>query len=105
MDVSTIQGRIAELARIHVVGKGRGLDNLHPFLTVDLLREAYHRLKKTSKSGIDGETVASYGEGLEARLGDLLSRAKSGRYHAPPVQRVYIPKADAPVRLDREAPH
>ena len=95
MDVSTIQKRIAELAQLHVVGKGRGLDNLHPFLTVDLLRDSFHRLRKDGAPGVDGETVASYAEaGLEDRLVDLLGRAKSGRYRAPPVRRTHIPKGD-----------
>ena len=95
MDVSTTQRRIAELARIHVLGKGRGLDNLHPFLTVDLLRAAFGRLRKDGAPGIDGQTLAAYaGDGFEARLVDLLGRAKSGRYRAPPVRRTYIPKGD-----------
>jgi len=99
MDVYTIRERIAELARIHVLGKGRGLDNLHPFLTVDLLRSCFEDLRKESAPGIDGETVASYGEGdLTGRLTDLLDRAKSGRYRAPPVRRTYLAKPDGSKR-------
>ena len=99
MDVSTTQRRIAELARIHVVGKGRGLDNLHPFLTVELLRTAFRRLRKDGAPGIDGQTLADYaGDGFEDRLVDLLDRAKSGRYRAPPVRRTYLPKGDGSQR-------
>jgi RNA-directed DNA polymerase len=36
---------------------------------------------------------------LEANLLDLLERIKSGRYHAPPVRRAYIPKADGSQRM------
>ena len=39
-------------------------------------------------------TAAEYAQNLEANLSDLLERIKSGRYYAPPVRRVYIPKGD-----------
>src|SRR4051794_8935163 len=48
--------------------------------------------------GIDGVTAADYEVNLEAKLLDLLDRLKSGRYHAPPVRRAYIPKADGSQR-------
>jgi retron-type reverse transcriptase len=35
-----------------------------------------------------------YAEHLEDNLQSLLDRAKSGRYRAPPVRRVHIPKGD-----------
>jgi group II intron reverse transcriptase/maturase len=46
--------------------------------------------------GIDGQTAAEYERDLEGNLRSLLERAKSGRYFAPPVRRVYIPKAGSP---------
>ena len=42
--------------------------------------------------GIDGQTVAQYGENLVENLRDLQTRAKSGSYQAPPVKRGYVPK-------------
>src|SRR5687767_2978851 len=48
--------------------------------------------------GIDGVRAADYETNLEANLSDLLGRIKSGRYHAPPVRRAYIPKADGTQR-------
>ena len=39
-----------------------------------------------------GVTAAQYEERLQANLSDLLERFKSGRYRAPPVRRVHIPK-------------
>ena len=56
------------------------------------LEESYHSLKKGKAVGIDGQDWLSYGNGLESRLSDLLGRAKSGSYKAPPVRRVQIPK-------------
>jgi group II intron reverse transcriptase/maturase len=91
MNVSTKQQRIAELAQQHA---GEALTNLHPYLDVEWLREAYRRTRKDGAPGIDGETWESYGEGLEANLVDLLNRVKSGRYRAPPVRRVNIPKGN-----------
>jgi RNA-directed DNA polymerase len=43
---------------------------------------------------VDGQTAEEYEERLEENLRSLLDRFKSGRYHAPPVRRTYIPKGD-----------
>ena len=51
------------------------------------------------KGGLDAlPRPADYEANLEANLLDLLDRIKSGRYHAPPVRRAYIPKADGSQR-------
>src|SRR5258708_19595681 len=47
---------------------------------------------------MDGRTAAKYEENLEENLRSLLEGIKSGRYHAPPVRRAYIPKADGTKR-------
>jgi group II intron reverse transcriptase/maturase len=44
--------------------------------------------------GVDGQTADEYAANLEQNLRSLLDRLKSGRYHAPPVRRHYIAKAD-----------
>jgi retron-type reverse transcriptase len=41
---------------------------------------------------VDGQSAEQYAEQLKANLQSLLDRAKSGRYRAPPVRRVHIPK-------------
>ena len=89
--VCTKQQRIAEIARQHPKEK---LTALNHYLDIAWLEEAYQRVRKTSAPGIDGQTVADYGQQLETNLKDLLSRAKSGSYVAPPVKRVYIPKGE-----------
>lgn len=61
-------------------------------IKVPLLKEAYQRLRKEAAPGVDGETWASYGEGLEERLLDLQDRVHRGSYHPQPVRRVHIPK-------------
>lgn len=62
------------------------------------MREAFRLTRKDGAPGIDGVTAADYEANLEANLVDLLDRIKSGRYHAPPVRRAYIPKADGTQR-------
>jgi group II intron reverse transcriptase/maturase len=54
---------------------------------------AFARTRKDGAVGVDGQTVEDYvGDDLEPKLMDLLDRAKSGTYRAPPVRRVHIPK-------------
>src|SRR5262245_46531024 len=66
----------------------------HHVYDVDRLREAYAGLNRDAAPGVDGQTWSAYGEDLEANLRDLSDRLKRGAYHAPPVERVYIPKPD-----------
>jgi group II intron reverse transcriptase/maturase len=68
-------------------------------MDVDWLKEAHRRTRKDGAVGVDGQTAQVYGENLEANLQSLLERAKAGDpYKAPPVRRVYIPKADGSQR-------
>ena len=66
----------------------------HHVYDTDRLREAYYGLNRDAAPGVDGQTWAAYGEALEANLRDLADRLQRGAYHASPVERVYIPKAD-----------
>ena len=75
------------------------LCSLHHVIDLDWMKEAYRLTRKDGAPGIDGVTAADYEVNLEARLLDLLERIKSGRYRAPPVRRVYIPKADGSQRM------
>lgn len=61
---------------------------------VAALRRAFRRLRRSASAGVDGETVASYEEGLESNLQALCERIHTGRYRPLPVRRVYIPKSD-----------
>jgi group II intron reverse transcriptase/maturase len=63
------------------------------------MREAFRLTRKDGAPGIDGVTAEDYERSLEANLLDLFERIKSGRYHAPPVRRAYIPKADGTQRM------
>lgn len=90
-NVCTKQRRIAELARER---PQECFTALNHYLDMDWLKEAYHRVKVDSAPGVDGQRWGDYGKNLERNLQELLNRAKSGSYEAPPVKRVYISKGD-----------
>ena len=90
-NVCTDQQRIAELARER---PQECFTALNHYLTVDWLVVAYERVKPDSAPGVDGESWSDYGKQLQENLQGLLNRVKSGRYYAPPVKRVHIPKGD-----------
>ncbi len=94
-NLSTKRRWIAELARTK---PGTVLFSLHHVIDLEWMKEAYRLTRKDGATGIDGTTAADYEASLEANLTDLLNRLKSGRYHAPPVRRTYIPKADGTQR-------
>jgi RNA-directed DNA polymerase len=93
--ISTKLERIAELARRSPM---MALTTLAHHIDEEWLREAYRRTRKDGATGIDGQTAEEYAQGLDERLRDLLERAKSGRYRAPPVRRVHIPKGNGETR-------
>lgn len=93
--ISTKTERIAQLARkFH----DRPLTPLSHFIDIDWLKEAYRRTRKDAAPGVDGQTLAEYADGLEGNLELLKDRAKSGRYRAPAVRRVHLPKEDGKTR-------
>jgi RNA-directed DNA polymerase len=89
--VCTKLERIAELARR---APAMPMRTLAHHIDVEWLVEAYRRTRKDGAVGVDGQTAEQYGEKLEQNLQSLLDRIKAGTYRAPPVRRVYIPKAN-----------
>jgi group II intron reverse transcriptase/maturase len=94
-DISTKLERIAELASWT---PKQALTSLSHHIDIEWMREAYRRTRKDGAAGVDGQTAAEYEANLEGNLQSLLDRAKSGRYVAPPVRRVHIPKDDGKTR-------
>jgi RNA-directed DNA polymerase len=90
-DVSTKLERIAKVAKEK---RGVSLLTLAHHIDVSWLHEAYRRTRKDGALGVDRQNAMQYAEHLEKNLQSLLDRAKSGRYWAPPVRRVHIPKGD-----------
>jgi group II intron reverse transcriptase/maturase len=70
-----------------------GFTHLAQLMDIDWLEAAFHRTRKDGAPGVDGQTWSGYEKDLKVNLQSLLDRAKSGTYQAPPVRRVYIPKA------------
>jgi RNA-directed DNA polymerase len=85
------------LARVRRVAKGLKKEKFTALLhhvDTDLLRMAYHALKREAASGVDGVTWWEYGEELERKLEDLHGRIHRGAYRAQPSRRKFIPKPD-----------
>jgi group II intron reverse transcriptase/maturase len=88
--VSTLRQRIAERAK---ESPQVGFTSLAHLMDIDWMHTACARTRTNGAVGVDGQTAEDYSSGdLNARLADLLDRAKSGTYQAPPVRRVHIPK-------------
>lgn len=87
--ISTRQQKLAELAQIE---PKLVLTTLAHHIDERWLREAYRRTRKDGAAGVDGVTARAYEADLETNLSSLLERFKSGRYRAPAVRRVQIPK-------------
>ena len=92
--VSTLQQRIAERAKR---SPELGFTSLAHLMDLSWMYKAFALTRKDGAVGVDGQTAEDYvGDNLEPRLVDLLDRAKSGTYRAPPVRRVHIPKGTGP---------
>ncbi len=87
--ISTRQEKLARLAQIEPKLE---LTTLAHHIDAVWLREAYRRTRKDGAAGIDGVTAVEYEAELEANLKSLLERFKSGRYRAPALRRIHIPK-------------
>jgi group II intron reverse transcriptase/maturase len=91
VNVYTKQQRIAEIAK-RTQKCRKPLTLLHHYIDEEWLNAAYKKLRKKKAPGIDHETVEEYGLNLKSNNRTLLEQAKSGRYIAPPVRGVDIPK-------------
>jgi len=93
--VSTKLQRIAELASRE---PKLALTTLAHYIDIEWMREAYRRTRKDGAVGVDGQSAEEYAVRLDENLTSLLQRAKEGRYRAPAVRRVHIPKDDGSTR-------
>jgi group II intron reverse transcriptase/maturase len=73
-------------------------NNLFSLLTVDLLRQAFHKLERGKASGIDGQTVEQYEANLEGNLLDLETQLHRQSYRPHPSLRKEIPKGNGKTR-------
>lgn len=87
--------RIAEKARSN---PKETFNNLLHHLTVDLVKQCLNELPARSASGVDEMTARQAAQNAEWLLPPIIRQIHKGRYDAPPVRRVYIPKADGKQR-------
>lgn len=90
----TVSTRLQQVAKLAREAPERAFLSLSHHIDAEFLHEAFRRTRKDGATGVDGQTAADYEERLEDNLRSLLDRFKSGRYHAPPVRRTYVPKGD-----------
>ncbi|MCB2170991.1 MAG: group II intron reverse transcriptase/maturase [Deltaproteobacteria bacterium] len=89
---STVSTQLQQIAEQAIQYPEMVFTTLAHLLDEPFLREAHRRINKKSASGIDKVTAKMYAETLEDNLRDLHERLKSGRYKAPPFERVWIDK-------------
>jgi hypothetical protein len=70
------------------------LTNVVHYVDEELLRLAFRSLRKRAAPGVDGQSYEEYAANVDQNLKDLHARLKSGRYQAPVIRRVRIPKAN-----------
>ena len=88
--MSTQELQIAERAEKN---RNEPLTNLSQFITEGMLHNIYrNKLNKNSSFGVDGKYWHNYSLEAQIRIPELLSEFKSGKYRAPLIRRVYIPK-------------
>lgn len=87
--MSTKFYQIAEQARSN---PDKVFTNLAHFITKGMLNEAFTLTRKGGALGIDNCTSDEYAEKLQENIEDLHDRLKNGRYRAPNIKRVWIPK-------------
>jgi group II intron reverse transcriptase/maturase len=90
----TISTKLQAIAKQAIDYPAMVFTTLAHHIDVEWLREAYRLTNKSSAAGIDGVTATEYEANLEANLQDLQARLQSGRYQAPPVERVWLDKED-----------
>ena len=97
--VSTKLQRIAEQAASYPKMVFTTLAHL---VDVDSLRETFRRTRKDAAPGVDGVKAKEYAQNLDENLSDLHERLRTGRYVAPPVERVWVEKdgnSDRPIGM------
>lgn len=94
-EVSTRQRRIANIAKSH---PNEAIHALSHYIDLKWLYVAYLDTRKDGAIGIDGVTAEEYEANLKINLENLLDKLKSGKYRAPAVRRVHIPKGDGKTR-------
>jgi group II intron reverse transcriptase/maturase len=87
--MSTEMSLIAERAR---KDKGIAFHSLNQYITAELLINCYYKLNKNSAAGTDGRNWYESDLMTDEPAKELLNEFKTGKYRAPSIRRVYVPK-------------
>ena len=88
----TISPKLERIAKLAKEAPDMVFTSLAHHIDSDWMLEAYRRTRKDGAVGIDERTAEDFEKDLWGNLWSLVDEAKSGRYVAPPVRRVHIPK-------------
>jgi RNA-directed DNA polymerase len=61
-------------------GKKERFTSLLHHINPEMLRTAFHAMKRDAAPGVDGMTWETYAQDLDRRIGDLHARIKTGAY-------------------------
>lgn len=100
----TLRGKkqvLTQLDRIVIKAKQNPtirFTSLIHIITPEFLKEIWFEMNQKGSPGIDGKTMEEFEKDLDNGITDLYRRLKMGKYHAPPVRRVDIPKGNGKKR-------
>lgn len=92
--MSTKLSQIAERAKLDRKARFTSLAHL---LTPEFLEETWKGMNRRAAGGVDSESAEQFESELGERVEAICSELKEGRYRAPPVRRVDIPKGPGKV--------
>jgi len=88
----SVSSTLSALARKAEGDKKHRFRSLYRLIDLQMLYESFRGLKRGAAPGVDGITVADYGENLDENLCSLHRRLVAKRYRAQNARRRYIPK-------------
>src|SRR5215469_12128207 len=96
--ICTHRGRGMMKTQLDQIAKKAKLDpkvrftSLAHLLTPEFLTETWGMMNRSAASGIDGQTARQFERDVEQQVAEIHKQLKAGRYRAPPVRLVEIPK-------------
>jgi group II intron reverse transcriptase/maturase len=96
----TVSTKLQQIAEQAVSYPEMVFTTLVHLMDVDFLREGFRLTRKDAAPGVDKVTAKEYAKNLDENLKDLHERLRTGRYVAPPVERVWVEKdanSDRPI--------
>src|ERR1039457_2626098 len=92
--MSTQLSQIAKRAKLDRKVRFTSLAHL---LTPEFLTETWGKMNRRAAGGVDGQSAEQFGRELGTQVEEICAQLRAGRYRAPPVRRVEIPKGPGKV--------